>query len=206
MSRSGSFPDIRALNPAARAWRGSYAASGTARARASAQASLARIVRSACSRTRSRPRTRSGSSAHSCFNRPNSRSTAPRERYSLRERSDSRGTSGCRRSALIQRDFGWHSPVGQRHLVARRLKSAPANVHVPCSHVGAWWSPRLTAGVSRSGVTGQRPGPCSRRGTGRCHSPCRQSPRPPQTRARVPHQSAEARSSSQRHGLSRRST
>jgi ABC-type polysaccharide/polyol phosphate transport system ATPase subunit len=27
---------------------------------------------------------------------------------------------------------------------------------VPCAHVGAWWSPRLTAGVSRSGVTSGR--------------------------------------------------
>ena len=36
--------------------RGRYAARGTARARLRAQASLARIVRSACSRTRSRPR------------------------------------------------------------------------------------------------------------------------------------------------------
>lgn len=36
-----------------------------------------------------------------------------------------------------------HSPVGQRHFVACRLKSAPANAHVPCSQVGARWSPRL---------------------------------------------------------------
>ena len=57
-----------------------YAARGTARARLSAQASLARIVRSACSRTRSSPRTRSGASAHSCLRRPNSRSTAARRR------------------------------------------------------------------------------------------------------------------------------
>lgn len=66
-----------------------YAASGKARSAASRHASAERIVTSACSRTRSSPRTRSGSNAHSCLSRPNSRSTAPRLRYSLRERSDS---------------------------------------------------------------------------------------------------------------------
>lgn len=40
-----------------------------------------------------------------------------------------------RRLALIQRLAGLHSPDGQRHLAAFRLKS-PANVHVPCSQVG----------------------------------------------------------------------
>jgi hypothetical protein len=45
--------------------RTAYAVSGTARACASAQASLARIVRSACSRTRPGPRTRSGRSDNS---------------------------------------------------------------------------------------------------------------------------------------------
>jgi len=58
----------------------SFAASGTTRARLSAQASLARIVESAWSRTRSIPRTRSGSSAHSFLSRPNSRSTEARPR------------------------------------------------------------------------------------------------------------------------------
>ena len=62
----------------------------------------------------------------------------------------SRGTSGCRRDALIHLDFREHSPVGQRHLPAPRLESDPANVQRPCSHSGARWSPRLTAGVRRS--------------------------------------------------------
>jgi hypothetical protein len=39
---------------------------------ASAPDSLARIVRSVCSWTRSKPRTRSGASAHSLLGRPNS--------------------------------------------------------------------------------------------------------------------------------------
>jgi hypothetical protein len=60
--------------------------------------------------------TRSGSSAHSCFNRPNSRSTAPRERYSFAKRSESRGISGWRRAALNHVEAGLHSPVGQRPL------------------------------------------------------------------------------------------
>jgi hypothetical protein len=59
---------------------GRYAASGTARALASAQASRARIARSAWSATRSMRRTRRGSSAHSCLSRPFSRSTDPRSR------------------------------------------------------------------------------------------------------------------------------
>jgi len=59
-------PTSTAQDPAGNA---NYAASGTARARASAQDSFARIVRSACSRTRSIPRTRSGESAHSCLSR-----------------------------------------------------------------------------------------------------------------------------------------
>jgi hypothetical protein len=46
--------------------------------RASAEASLARIVRSAWRRTRSTPRTRNGSSAHSFLSLPNSRSTEAR--------------------------------------------------------------------------------------------------------------------------------
>lgn len=41
-----------------------------------------------------------GRSDHSCFNRPNSRSTAPRWWYSDLNRSVVRGTSGCSRSAL----------------------------------------------------------------------------------------------------------
>jgi hypothetical protein len=40
--------------------------------------------------------------------------------YSDRTRLDSRGMSGCRRSALIDRDAGVHSLVGQRHMVALR--------------------------------------------------------------------------------------
>jgi hypothetical protein len=79
------------------------------RARLSAQASLARIVRSACSLMRSKPRTRSGDSAHSFLSRPNSRSTEARRRYWAVKRGVSRGMSGCRRSALIQTDAGLQS-------------------------------------------------------------------------------------------------
>ena len=57
-----------------------YAASSTARAASSATVSRARMVRSACSRTRSMRRTRSGDSPHSFLSRPFSRSTAPRSR------------------------------------------------------------------------------------------------------------------------------
>ena len=71
------------------------------------------------------------------------------------QRFDSRGTRGCRRSALTQREPGFHSPVGQRHLDAPRAGSAPAKVHVPWSHSGGRWSPRLTPTVSRSGMIGR---------------------------------------------------
>jgi hypothetical protein len=54
----------------------SYAASGTARARLTACSSRAIIVRSACSRTRSRPRVRSGVKPYSFLSLPNSFSTA----------------------------------------------------------------------------------------------------------------------------------
>ena len=50
--------------------------------------------------------------------------------------------------ALLQTDAGVHSPVGQRHFVACRLKSAPANVQVPCSQRGARKSPRFDGAVS----------------------------------------------------------
>ena len=39
--------------------------------------------------------------------------------------------SGCRRSALIHVEAGAHSPVGQRHLLAPRLRSDPAKVQTP---------------------------------------------------------------------------
>jgi hypothetical protein len=78
------------------------------RALSSATVSRARIERSAWSRTRSIRRTRSGSRAHSCFSRPNSRSTAPRWWYSARNRLVPRGTSGWSRSALTHTDAGWH--------------------------------------------------------------------------------------------------
>jgi hypothetical protein len=52
-----------------------YAASATARSRLSAHINCAMIVRSACSRTRSILRTRSGARAHSFLERPNARST-----------------------------------------------------------------------------------------------------------------------------------
>ena len=42
----------------------------------------------------------------------------------------------------------------QHRLAARWLASEPANVHSPCSHVGGLCLPALTAGVSRSGMTG----------------------------------------------------
>jgi hypothetical protein len=108
------------------------AASATARVLARAHVSFARIVRSACSRACSIQRTRSGRRAHSCLSLANSRSTAPRLRSSLRERSDSRGMSGWRRSALIHTLAAWHSLVGPRHLIALRSKSASAETQTPC--------------------------------------------------------------------------
>jgi hypothetical protein len=127
------------------------------RVRASDVTSLARIVRSAWSRTRSSPRTRSGSSAHSCLSRPNSRSTAPRERYSFAERSESRGISGCSLSALTHVDAGVHWSVGQRHWVALALV------------VGAGERPLAVLACRRPVVADI---PCSRCGSARCRSPC----------------------------------
>ena len=59
--------------------------------------------------------------------------------------------SGWSRDAFRQRLLGEHPPVGQRHFVRLRGKSAPANAQVPCSHFGASWSPRLTAGSLAEG-------------------------------------------------------
>jgi hypothetical protein len=75
----------------------------------------------------------------------------------LRQGRVSRGTSGLRRSALTHFDFGWHSPVGQRHLDAPPLKSAPANLQRPCSQRGAESGSRFTSGVFRSGMIGWLP-------------------------------------------------
>jgi hypothetical protein len=61
-----------------------------------------------------------------------------------------------RRLALIQRLAGLHSPVGQRHLAALRLKSAPANVHVPCSQVGGPGVPRTSPNPGEA-VRARRP-------------------------------------------------
>ena len=65
------------------------------------------------------------------------------------------GRAGADGSALIQREPGAHSLVGQRHLVERRLKSAPANVHSPCSHVSAVGSTSFAK--RRRAVTGATP-------------------------------------------------
>ncbi len=105
------------------------------------------MQRSACSCTRSSPRTRRGASPASCFKRPKHRSTAPRPRYRSPNRLVLRGMSGFRRSALIQTLAGEHArrsswpllaaaACGQRHFVRLFLKSAPANVQRPCSQVG----------------------------------------------------------------------
>jgi hypothetical protein len=66
-----------------------------------------------------------GSSAHSFLSRPFSRSTAPRWRYSFFQRSEVRGIRVCSRLAVIHRLPGEQSAVGQRHLDACRLASAP---------------------------------------------------------------------------------
>src|SRR5437588_12542323 len=60
-------------------------------------------------------------------------------------------------SALTHTLAGVHSLVGQRHFDAPRFPSAPANVHVPCSHSGGAAFPALTAGVIRSGMIGLIP-------------------------------------------------
>jgi hypothetical protein len=62
-----------------------YAASGTARTRASACDRRASITRSAWRATRSKPRTRSGARPYSCFKRPDSRSTEARPRLEVFE-------------------------------------------------------------------------------------------------------------------------
>ena len=122
-------------------------------------------------------------------------------------RAVSRGISGWRRSALIHRLAGLHSPVGQRHLVAPRLESDPANRHSPCSHVGGLWSPRLTAGVSRSGMIGRHvarlAGVVDRR---RCRSPCPSRTSRPRSRARAPRRSAARRAGLVRAAPSRPAT
>jgi hypothetical protein len=43
--------------------------------------------------------------------------------------------SGLRRLHLTHLLLGLHSPVGQRHLAACRLKSDPAKVQKPCSRL-----------------------------------------------------------------------
>ena len=135
------------------------------------------MQRSAWRATRSSPRTRSGFKPRLFMSRPNSRSTAPRPRYRSPKRLLSRGISGCRREALRQTEAGWHSPVGQRHLVSFRLKSAPANAQVPCSHSGGRCSPRFTAGVLRRGMIGRAPTRSHAVGRrARRRSPCRASP------------------------------
>jgi hypothetical protein len=63
---------------------------------------------------------RGGASAQSFLRRPNSRSTAARRPQRAAQRGVWRGISGCRRSALIHREAGLHSPVRQRHLRALR--------------------------------------------------------------------------------------
>ena len=65
-----------------------------------------------------------------------------------------RGTSKCSLDAFTHTDLGEHSPVGQRHLLAPRLASEPANVHSPCSHAGGLGLPAFTAGVLMSGIIG----------------------------------------------------
>ncbi len=53
---------------------------------------------------------------------------------------------------------GEHSPEGQRHFVRLRLKSAPANVHSPCSQVGAreFRAGSSVGSLSRLGVQQRR--------------------------------------------------
>ena len=58
---------------------------------------------------------------------------------------------------MTHADAGAHSPVGQRYFARFRFASAPANVQTPCSQDGGRWWPRLTAGVSRSGMIGRQP-------------------------------------------------
>ena len=110
----------RALQEQAKRIDQQLTAGGPIRTLASAVASRASIVRSAWSRTRSTRRTRGGSSAQSFLSRPNSHGAG---------RASCTGPSlGIRvwsRLAPIHRLAGAHSPVGQRHLAARRLASAP---------------------------------------------------------------------------------
>src|SRR2546425_365728 len=73
------------------------------------------------------PRTRSGESVQSFLSRPNAHSAATRPLTRLRNRVVVRGIVGSNRSALNHRLFGLHLPFGQRHWVAFRPLSAPAN-------------------------------------------------------------------------------
>ena len=125
-----AFPESgRAEAPAHPGSEGGYAARGTARALASTVASRARIVRSTWSRTRAIRLVRRGSMAHSCFNRPNSRSTEPGWRYRSPHRSMDRGTSVWSRGSLHPHRTGLAlagraAPLGRRIAVAC-LTAAP---------------------------------------------------------------------------------
>ena len=113
-----------------------HAASGTARARASADARRASITRSGWSETRSNPRARSGVRAYSFFSLPNSRSTAAgllivqeRLAFRLRRETRRRGRSAPVNARLIAKNpqvrFG--RPEGVALLVAAhgRLRVPP---------------------------------------------------------------------------------
>jgi hypothetical protein len=54
-----------------------------------------------------------------------------------------------RRFALSQRLLGLHCPVGQRHCVRLRARSAPAETHGPCSHSGTTYGSFRTSCVIR---------------------------------------------------------
>jgi hypothetical protein len=104
-------------------------------------------------RTLAAPRTGSGS-VPSCFRRPNSRARAPVSGPASRSVPVSRGISGRRRSALTYVDAGVHPARGAAPLSRAALVVGAGEGPLAMLARRCVLSPRLTAGVSRSGVRG----------------------------------------------------
>jgi hypothetical protein len=68
------------------------------------------------------------------------------------------GRAGNERVATVrlETERGWHAPDGQRHFVRFRLKSAPANVHSPCSQASGFGR-SVSPGLRRRAMVGTVP-------------------------------------------------
>lgn len=131
-----------------------YVASGITRALVSAQTNRARMVRSACNQP-----ARSVGPAAAAAPLVLGPAVLPLECATQAvELLPQRGSrdQGVQRPAPIHRLAEEHSAVRQHPLGCPVVTSEPANVHSPCSHVGGLCLPALTAGVSRSGMTGRQ--------------------------------------------------